>query len=135
MGEAAQTLKEKAPFLNTLIITSEDPYIITKTKTDSFRKIYSEWKFVYNTADKMQGTGSATGLTLVQADQQHQVEEVILSAFVSLHLQMRTRYLLAHLQSSWIIMLSLFHENDQVTVCGDRRTHLMLPNTREQYFC
>ena len=87
------------PAVDTIILTSEDPGVIAASKTAALRA--EGWRFVYNTIDVLQGTGSATSVATAAMGHAHTVRDVFVSMLVSLHLQMRARYLFLTYESNW----------------------------------
>jgi len=109
------------PNVDTIIFTSEDPSYVEKVR--QFNEALPEgqrWKMVFNVRDVMQGTGSASQVSKTRNTEQATKKKVIESALTSLHLQLRSRYLLMKYQTSWNICISLIFRQDTTTFAQDR---------------
>ena len=119
--DRAKRVRAFDPSVDTIILTSEDSSVVKEIANNSTYKA-DGWKFLLNIRDIQQGTGSASALThQAKLDgKKTNVSKVMESALTSLHLQLRSRYLLASPKSSWLLLISLLHKCDQCTYVEDR---------------
>ena len=60
---------------------------------------------------------------------------VFVPALTSLHLQLRTRYLLATQRSSWLLLIALMHKCDSCTFATERKQLFIDRGTKVNYYC
>jgi hypothetical protein len=119
--DRAKRVRAFDPSVDTIILTSEDSSVVKEIANNSTYKA-DGWKFLLNIRDIHQGTGSPSAL-IHQAKldgKKASFSEIFESALTSLHLQLRSRYLLASQKSSWLLLISLLHKCDQCTYVEDR---------------
>lgn len=114
--KAAEKVRQKDPNVDTIILTSE-----SRRMVEDSRK-YGEdgrWRFVYNTVDVMQGTGSTNEKTLEKSTSRSKGIE---SALTSLHIQLRARYFVLPYQpnggrpySSWLLSIGHLSQSSDLT--------------------
>jgi len=105
--EVAESVRKLDPKVDTIIFTSESRDMVERSK--EYGKD-GRWKFVYNTADVMQGTGSTNEATLKKSNTR---TLGIQSAIVSLHMQLRAKYFVlpyfpkrSRPYSSWLLAIA-----------------------------
>jgi len=118
--KAARDVRDMYPQIDTLVFTTEDPKLVVEVKSwNDKQPADRKWKMVYNVRDVMQGTGSASAITVATSGVTSK-QKIMESALTSLHLQLRPRHLLYRFYTSWNLMARLLHDSDQVTFAEDR---------------
>jgi len=105
------------PMVDTLLLTSEDPATIARG-----RQLATEGlRVITNTRDAMQGSGSATYLVArAKAGNGTSVSDQVVSALSSLHMQLRSRYLIPTYTTSFHLTMQALHRSDHLTFTSDR---------------
>jgi hypothetical protein len=135
--DRANRLRAFDPSVDTIILTSEDSSVVEEIANSPTNKA-AGWKFLLNIRDIRQGTGSASALVYQAKSEgkESSLSKIMESALTSLHLQLRSRYLLASQQLSWLLLISCFHKCDQCTYVEDRM-QLYIGNDKQKslYYC
>ena len=131
--QVAYGIRKMDPSVNTIVLTSEDEDIIKSSKNFEIYKGLA-WRFVYNTVDVHQGTGSATALKKEKAHGKG-IMQVMQSALTSMHLQLRTKYIATVYTSSWLLLIQSLHRCDQCTAASERQSQWISVGGLVQWFC
>jgi hypothetical protein len=121
------------PAVDTLLITSEDPAIVARCKELA---VGTSWKLVWNQKDVMQGTGSASALLKAQPGRSDlTVEDTVASAFSTMVLHTRSRYLLGSFHSSFGLLIMSLHRVDNLCHAHNRMLIYMGGHKKVNFFC
>jgi hypothetical protein len=98
--QMAEDIRRLDPKVDTIILTSEDDrYLQDRHRFEADGR----WRFIVNEGDTAGGTGSIG----VLEKEKHDMSDVFVSFFSSLHLQMRGRYYILNCRSNFHLILKM----------------------------
>lgn len=127
---AAEAVRSRDPAVDTIIFTSE-----SREMVEASRRYSDRWKFVYNTIDVLQGTGSTNTATLKKSKLRSKGIE---SAIISLHMQLRAKYFIlpydgkeGRVYSSWLLSIGNFAKSPTLTFVEETQVVDVLEYNKE----
>jgi len=115
----AEKIREYDPTVDTVLLSSEDRSWVAKL-TQLAAASAKKWRVVTNKGDHMAGSGSATYFQQLSKKGNFSLREQMVDALSSLQFQMRSRYLLVSFDSSFLLLMHVWHLSDSGTFSNRR---------------